>query len=91
MRGQLDGELAGVAAPDVEHVAIGQTGHGVDHLAHALVPALRPFLGQRCLADVAIVSSAPAGAVLAELEMQEQAAIAKERAADPRPQRQHAL
>ena len=51
----------------------------------------RPFLRQRRLADILIVGLALAGAVLAELEMQQQAAVAEQRAADPRAERQHAF
>src|SRR4029078_11053905 len=80
VRRHLDGEFAGVASPDIEHVAASKLGDGVDHLAYAAVPASRPLPGQCRLADVLVVGLGPAHGVLPELEMQQQPAGAEQRA-----------
>src|SRR5262249_29606032 len=91
VRRHFQRELARVAAADVEHVTAGETCHGVYRPACALVPALTSPLRQRRLPDVLIVSFALAHAVLAKLQVEQQASVTKERATHTRPQREDAF
>src|SRR5262249_60735032 len=83
VRRQFKGNLATVAAADIEPVTIGELTDRGDHLAHAAVPLLWTLAQQRRLSGVLVVALVFAGTMLTKLELHEQPAIAEESATDP--------
>ena len=82
---QREGDLACVAAADVEPLAVRQRAHALERPLDATVPALGANLGEGGLADVLVVRETLARAVLAELEVQEQAPVTEEAHPTPVP------
>ena len=88
--GGSNGNFARIAPADIERIAVGKFYARSRSLAHAAFQDCRPYGIQGRLADVLVVGF-PCGAVLAELQMQQQPAIAEEGATDARAKRYHAF
>ena len=91
VRWQCESDPARIATADIQHVAHGELTHIADGLATRRFQISGPFATNAALANVLIVGLALASTVLADLEGQQQAAVAEQRAADAGAERQHAF
>ena len=88
---EIDGQVARVAAAQVQHIVVQERVDGLNRLQNVSVPFLLSVTMQRLVAGVLIVGLSVVERVLRQLQMWRKPSIRKHGAADAGPQRQDDL
>src|SRR5215472_10642862 len=89
IRRQFEVDSSGISSADVQPVVIQQRSHNVERPPDPAVPFVHAFGCERGSAEIFVIGLALPDRVLSQLEMGHEIAVAIDRAADPRAQRQN--